>query len=93
MVAGIRSITAALGTGDKVPAEAELAIAAVARRSLHWARSLAPGATDRGGGPRRPAAGDGTAPGTDRRTSSAQTVRRAITAGAMVSTDDVEGLP
>ena len=43
MVDGIRAVESALGSGRKVPVAAEGAIAAVARRSLHWARSLAVG--------------------------------------------------
>ncbi|HEX8025213.1 MAG TPA: N-acetylneuraminate synthase family protein [Candidatus Limnocylindrales bacterium] len=39
MVGAIRRVEASLGTGVKAPAAAELPIAAVARRSLHWARS------------------------------------------------------
>ena len=39
----IRAVEAALGTGIKVPVEAERDVAAVARRSLHWAGDLAAG--------------------------------------------------
>ena len=45
MVRAIRRVEASLGDGAKHPAAAELPIAAVARRSLHWARSLAAGAS------------------------------------------------
>ncbi len=45
MVAAIRATTDAIGHGDKVPTAAEREIAAVARRSLHWARDLAGGET------------------------------------------------
>ena len=45
MVAAIRATADAIGDGVKVPAAAEREIAAVARRSLHWARDLAPGET------------------------------------------------
>jgi sialic acid synthase SpsE/CMP-N-acetylneuraminic acid synthetase len=44
MVEAIRTTAAALGSGIKRPAASEAAIAAVARRSLHWRRSLAVGA-------------------------------------------------
>jgi N,N'-diacetyllegionaminate synthase len=43
MTASIRTVEAALGQAVKRPSRAELAIAAVARKSLHWSRSLAPG--------------------------------------------------
>jgi N-acetylneuraminate synthase/N,N'-diacetyllegionaminate synthase len=43
MAAGIRLVETALGSGEKTPAPAEQAIAAVARRSLHWRRSLEAG--------------------------------------------------
>lgn len=45
MVAAIRATAVAIGDGDKVPTAAEREMAAVARRSLHWARDLAGGAT------------------------------------------------
>jgi N,N'-diacetyllegionaminate synthase len=45
MVAAIRATARAIGDGDKVPTAAEHEIAAVARRSLHWARDLAAGQT------------------------------------------------
>ena len=87
MVAGIRAIEVALGGHDKAPADGELEIAAVARRSLHWARDLPAGteiaATDllalRPGSGISPA---GTAAFIGRRT--AHDVR----AGAMVQGDD-----
>ncbi len=43
LVRGIREVEAAIGNGEKVPVPAETAIAAVARKSLHWAAALAPG--------------------------------------------------
>jgi sialic acid synthase SpsE len=45
MVRGIRAIGSALGSGEKRPAEAELEIAAVARKSLVAARALREGET------------------------------------------------
>jgi sialic acid synthase SpsE/CMP-N-acetylneuraminic acid synthetase len=45
MIAAVRSAEAARGSGEKVPVAAELDVAAVARRSLHWARDRQPGAT------------------------------------------------
>jgi len=47
LVSGIREVEAALGTGEKKPVPAEAAIAAVARKSLHWAAALTPGAVVR----------------------------------------------
>ncbi len=44
MVTAIRSTEAAIGGHDKAPTEAEREVAAVARRSLHWARDLPIGA-------------------------------------------------
>jgi N,N'-diacetyllegionaminate synthase len=43
MVRAIHGTAAALGDGVKTPTDAEAAIAAVARRSLHWARDLPAG--------------------------------------------------
>jgi N,N'-diacetyllegionaminate synthase len=43
MVRAIHDTAAALGDGRKMPTSAEAAIAAVARRSLHWARDLPAG--------------------------------------------------
>ena len=40
LVAGIRRVEASLGSGIKAPVPAEQDVAAVARRSLHWARDL-----------------------------------------------------
>ena len=45
MMAGIRDVEAAMGTGVKSPVDAEREVAAVARRSLHWAQTLGPGTT------------------------------------------------
>lgn len=47
LVKGIREVEASLGNGEKVPVAAEVAIAAVARKSLHWAATLPKGATVR----------------------------------------------
>ena len=43
LVAAIRSVSAALGSGLKVPGPSARPIAVVARRSLHWRRALAAG--------------------------------------------------
>ncbi len=45
MVAAIRATSRAVGDGNKIPAAAEHEIAAVARRSLHWARDISAGKT------------------------------------------------
>lgn len=37
MVAAVRAVEAARGSGEKVPVAAEVEVASVARRSLHWA--------------------------------------------------------
>ncbi len=44
MVTAIRTASTAIGSGRKVPAVSEAAIAAVARRSLYWRRGLTQGA-------------------------------------------------
>lgn len=43
MTAAIRNVEAALGSGDKRPVPAELAVAVVARRSLNWTRDIGAG--------------------------------------------------
>ena len=92
MVAGIRAVEAALGTGVKVPVEAERDVARVARRSLHWAGSLEAGrlVTADDLAVLRP--GTGLTPGrlatlVGRRTS------RAVEAGSAVRLDDLEDAP
>ena len=91
MVAGIRAVTDAIGSGDKVPVEAEREIAAVARRSLHWTRSLPAGTTiaDADLASLRP--GTGIPPGRDVDLVGRMTTR-AVAAGSMVATTDIEGL-
>ena len=91
MVAGIRSVESALGSGEKTPAAAELPIAAVARRSLHWRRSLDAGSTvsDDDLAALRPGTGLSPARWEDvvgRRTT------RAVTTGGLVAADDLEPL-
>lgn len=91
MVEAIRQVEAGLGSGDKTPDPAEAAIAAVARRSLHWQRSIGAGepiAYDdlialRPGTGLSPARWDDLV---GRRT------RRTVTAGRMVVADDLEVL-
>lgn len=45
MVRELRDVEASLGSGRKEPVPAELEVAAVARKSLHWAESLPAGGT------------------------------------------------
>jgi len=90
MVAGIRTISAAMGDGAKIPVEAERAIAAVARRSLHWARSLSSGTTITAADLVALRPGTGMAPGrapalVGRR------LQRPVAAGTMVDAGDIEG--
>lgn len=44
LVSSIRRVESALGDGIKAPRPSEAPVALIARRSLHWARSLDPGA-------------------------------------------------
>ncbi len=92
LVAGIRDVAAAAGTGVKAPVAAERDVAAVARRSLHWHRTLPAGAIvgEQDLIALRPAAG--VAPGrlveiVGRRTA------RPVEAGAPVEPADVEATP
>jgi N,N'-diacetyllegionaminate synthase len=63
MTIAIRSVEAALGMAEKRPSDAELATAAVARKSLHWRRPLAPGDEVRPGDLIALRPGTGIAPG------------------------------
>jgi N-acetylneuraminate synthase/N,N'-diacetyllegionaminate synthase len=88
MVDAIRSVEAAIGGHAKTPSDAEREIAAVARRSLHWARDLPAGATIDAADLSALRPGTGISPAqTDafvgRRTS------RAVSGGAMVAPDDL----
>lgn len=88
MVDAIRSVEAAIGGHPKTPSDAEREIAAVARRSLHWARDLPAGATIDAADLSALRPGTGISPAqTDafvgRRTS------RAVSGGAMVAPDDL----
>ncbi len=89
MVAGIRAIEAAMGTGVKTPVAAELDVARVARRSLHWAVSMDAGRVVAPGDLAILRPGTGMAPGrldelVGRRTT------RAVIAGTAVDAGDVE---
>ena len=89
MVAGIRIVEAGLGSGEKTADPAERAIAAVARRSLHWRRSLETGVrvSDDDLAALRPGTGLSPARWGDvvgRRTT------RAVVTGQPVTSDDVD---
>lgn len=92
LVADIRVIEAALGTGRKVPTAVEGPIAAIARKSLHWADSLPAGAvvTPRHLVAMRP--GTGLSPG-DMPLIVGRATRRAVAAGALVSAADLDSDP
>jgi N,N'-diacetyllegionaminate synthase len=90
LVEGVRSTEAALGSGRKEPVEAERPIAAVARRSLHWRRSLPPGhvITDDDLIALRP--GTGVAPGRQAGIVGLRTRRQVMEGSAVVDADIVE---
>ncbi len=90
MVAGIRAVERALGTGAKAPVPAELDVARVARRSLHWTVSMDAGRVVAPGDVAILRPGTGMAPArldevVGRRTA------RAVMAGTAVAPRDVEG--
>jgi N,N'-diacetyllegionaminate synthase len=89
MVDAIRTIEAALGSGDKRPTAGELAMARVARRSLHWARDLRQGSVIDPADVEAIRPATGLAPGrlpdlVGRR------VTRNVRAGETVQADDIE---
>ena len=90
MVAGIRLVEGALGSGDKIPADAERPIAALARKSLHWGGSLPAGTVvaDDDVVAMRP--GTGLHPARLRSIVGRTTVR-AVRAGSAVDEADLEG--
>jgi N-acetylneuraminate synthase/N,N'-diacetyllegionaminate synthase len=88
MVAAIRATAAAIGDGDKVPTEAEREIAAVARRSLHWARDIAAGQTIHEDDVVAQRPGTGISPAKMHEFVGGRTAR-AVQAGAMVQEADV----
>lgn len=90
MVAGIRAVEAALGSGIKVPVEAELDVAMVARRSLHWRRTLRAGHVIDAADLDSLRPGTGLAPGRLIEMIGLRTVRD-VEAGAMVAASDVDG--
>lgn len=90
LVAGIRTVERALGSGLKEPVAMERPIADVARRSLHWRHSLAPGSvvTEDDLVALRP--GTGVSPARQRAIVGHTTTGR-VEAGAPVATTDIEG--
>ncbi|HVL53746.1 MAG TPA: N-acetylneuraminate synthase family protein [Vitreimonas sp.] len=89
MVRSIRSVGRALGGGEKRPVDAEVATAAVARRSLHWGRSLRAG--DEVGEQDLVAVrpGTGVPPGRVRELVGRRAARP-VTAGTIVDLEDLE---
>ncbi len=91
LVRAVRAIEAAMGSGDKVPVAAERDVARVARRSLHWRRSLPAGhvVVDDDVDVLRP--GTGLAPALAV-TLVGRRIGREVAAGSMIEPADVEGL-
>jgi sialic acid synthase SpsE len=88
LVAEIRLVEAALGTGTKVPTDAERPIAAIARKSLHWADSLPAGAVVTPSDLVAMRPGTGLSPG-DMPRIVGRATRRAVQAGTLVSEADL----
>jgi sialic acid synthase SpsE len=84
LVRAVRTVEAARGDGAKKPSAAELAVAAVARKSLHWARALPAGAEV------TPADLVALRPG-ERSLVVGRRTRRPVPAGSLVTLADVEG--
>jgi N,N'-diacetyllegionaminate synthase len=89
MVASVRTIEMALGRPEKRPSEAELAIARVTRKSLHWARSLAANERIRTEDLRALRPGTGISP-TQIDALAGRRVRTATVAGQLVHLDEIE---
>jgi sialic acid synthase SpsE/CMP-N-acetylneuraminic acid synthetase len=91
LVRSVRAVEAAMGSGDKVPVVAERDVARVARRSLHWRRSLPAGHVvgDDDVDILRP--GTGLAPALANTLVGRRTGRE-VAAGSMIEPADVEGL-
>jgi sialic acid synthase SpsE len=90
MIDGIRAVEAALGSGEKHPVEAERAMARVARKSLHWARSLPAGRPIGESDLAALRPGTGISPARTGELVGRRT-RRAVTAGELIRPDDAEG--
>lgn len=91
LVAAVRSVEVALGSGEKVPTAAELETAAVARKSLVWGHDLEAGVvvSDADVLVQRP--GSGLSPARRPEVVGRPTARR-VRAGTMVTGSDVNGL-
>ena len=89
LVQAIHATESSLGSGQKRPVESERAIAAVARRSLHWHATLPPGhvVTEHDLLALRP--GTGVTPARQRELVGRRTAR-AVEAGAPVAENDLE---
>ncbi len=92
MVAGVRAVREALGSGVKVPTAAELETAAVARKSLHWGRDLDGGTVVRAEHLVALRPGTGLSPAR-LRDLVGRRLARAVTAGARAASVDVEADP
>jgi N-acetylneuraminate synthase/N,N'-diacetyllegionaminate synthase len=92
MVRSIRAIEQALGDGRKQPSEPERAIAAVARKSLHWSVAVAPGAIVEAGQLRALRPGTGFLPSRIEELLGRR-IARPVRAGAMVVPEDFEEAP
>jgi N-acetylneuraminate synthase/N,N'-diacetyllegionaminate synthase len=90
LVRAVRTVEAARGDGEKRPSAAELAVAAVARKSLHWARALPAGAAVTPADLVALRPGTGLRPG-ERRLVVGRRTRRPVPAGSLVTLADVEG--
>lgn len=90
MVAQLREIEASLGSGLKQPVPAELGVAAVARKSLHWAADLPAGTVIRAEHLSAMRPGTGMPPSRQVQLVG-RTLQRAAQAGAMVRDADLEG--
>ena len=88
MITAVRAVEAARGSGEKVPAEAELEVASVARRSLHWAVDGEVGAVVRPGDVVALRPGTGIPPRELQSMIGRRLVRR-IVAGTAVDRDDL----
>lgn len=90
LIRELRDVEASLGNGEKVPVAAEVDVAAVARKSLHWAASLPAGTqvTDAHLTTMRP--GTGLSPALWESVSG-RPLHRAVTKGEIVRRADFEG--
>lgn len=89
MVRHLRVAVAALGSGRKEPVAAERGIAAVARKSIHWRRSLGVGELVGEDDLTLLRPGTGLMPGRLSELVGGRTTRR-VTAGMMVAGDDID---